>query len=308
MVIRRMHPHRTARAALSVAAAGALVLGVAGCGSDDDAAASGDAGPDIVAEQDEEIAALVPADIAEDGVLTVGTDASYAPSEFIDSDGQTIIGFDADLAVALGQVLGLDTQLQNAPFDSLVEGVKNGKFDLSFSSFTINPERVEQVDMVSYFNAGTGWAAEVGNPKDVDIDNACGLRIAVQKATVQVADVTARSAACTAADQPAITINQYQLQSDATNAVVNGKDDAMLADSPVIAYAVQQTNGQLEAIGDLYDSAPYGVAVPKGIGDYTDAVAQAMQSLMDSGVYEQILAKWGVEAGAVPAAEINPAG
>ena len=296
---------------VTAAAAAAMLVGLTACGSG--ASSSGDSGsgsssPLPTAGKDDAIAALVPDQIASDGVLTVGTDASYAPSEFIDTDGSTVIGFDADLASALGQVLGLDVQLQNAPFDSLVEGVKTGKYDLSFSSFTINPERVQQVDMVSYFNAGTAWAAESGNPLGVNPDEACGLRVAVQKATVQVDDITARSKACTDAGKAAITIDQYQLQSDATNAVANGKDDAMLADSPVVAYAEQQTNGKVEMLSGIYDSAPYGVAVPKGLGDYAQAVQQAMQSLIDSGVYGAILAKWGVQDGAVATAEINPAG
>jgi polar amino acid transport system substrate-binding protein len=299
---------RNVRTVVATGAAAALFFGVTACGSDDDTTGDADSGSTVAAEQDDAIAALVPAEIAEDGVLLVGTDASYAPSEFIDTDGTTIIGFDADLAEALGQVMGLDVELQNAPFDSLVEGVKTGKYDLSLSSFTINPERVEQVDMVSYFNAGTQWAAEAGNPAGVDPDNACGLQIAVQKATVQVPDIEARSQACVDAGEPAITINQYQLQSDATNAVATGKDDAMLADSPVVAYAAEQTGGKLEVLGDIYDSAPYGVAVPKDVGDYAEAVRAAMQSLIDSGVYEQILQGWGVEQGAVATAEINPVG
>ncbi|MCU0302134.1 MAG: ABC transporter substrate-binding protein [Candidatus Nanopelagicales bacterium] len=289
-----------------------LTLGIAGCGSDStsdsDAAPTAGAGassaPAIA--KDEALAAQVPAEIAADGVLAIGTDASYAPNEFIDADGTTVIGFTADLAEALGQVLGLDAQMNNAPFDSLVEGVKNGKFELGMSSFTINPERQEQVDMVSYFNAGTSWAVPTGNPNGITPDDACGRRIAVQKATVQVDDITARAQACEQAGKEPITIQQYQLQSDATAAVVSGKDDAMLADSPIVAYAIAQTGDQLEPSGEIYDAAPYGVAVPKGQGDYTAAIQGAMQQLMDSGAYEQILSQWGVQAGAVTRAEVNP--
>jgi polar amino acid transport system substrate-binding protein len=298
-----------ARRVAITAVATTMSLGLAACGGSDnggDAAATPTPSP-VTVPKDDAIAALVPADVAEDGILTVGTDASYAPAEFIAEDGTTVIGFDPDLATAVGQVLGLTTQLQNSPFDSLVEGVKTGKYELSFSSFTINPERLEQVDMVSYFEAGTQWATASGNPKDVDPDNACGLRIAVQKATVQVPDIEARSKACTDAGNPAITIDQYQLQSDATNAVVTGKDDAMLSDSPVVAYAVQQTGGRLETLGEIYDSAPYGVAVPKGQGQLAQAVQQAMQLLMDSGAYLEILTEWGVEQGAITTAELNPA-
>ena len=69
-----------------------------------------------------------------------------------------------------------------------------------------------------------------GNPAGVDPDNACGKKIAVQKDTVQVDDIQARSKACTDAGKPAITIDQFQGQDAATAAVVSGKDDAMLAD------------------------------------------------------------------------------
>ncbi|MGZ4602887.1 MAG: ABC transporter substrate-binding protein, partial [Kineosporiaceae bacterium] len=110
---------------------------------------------------------------------------------------------------------------------------------------------------------------------------------------------------CTDAGKPAIAIEQFQLQSDVTSAVVTGKDDAELADSPVIAYAIKQTNGKLQQAGEIYASAPYGIVVPKS-GDYAKAVQGAMQKLMDSGAYLTILKKWGVEGGAVKTSAINP--
>jgi polar amino acid transport system substrate-binding protein len=256
--------------------------------------------------KDDALAAMVPAEIASDGKLVIGTDASYAPAEFMDTDGKTIVGFDPDLAKVVGQVLGLQVEMQNAPFDSLVEGVKTGKYELGVSAFTINPEREKQVDMPSYFSAGTGWAAPTGNPNGITPDNACGRKIAVQKATVQVDDITARSKACTDAGKDAITIEQYQLQSDATAAVVSGKDDAMLADSPVVAYAITQTGDKLETVGDIYDAAPYGYAVPKGQGDYTKAIQGALQKLIDDGTYLKVLSNWGLQSGAITTSEVNP--
>jgi polar amino acid transport system substrate-binding protein len=286
-----------------------VALGLAACGSSSSGGSSASTSPSssgASASKDATLAAMVPSSISSKGSLTIGTDASYAPSEFVDTDGKTIIGFDADLAKALGTVLGLKVNLQNAPFDSLVESVKNGKFDLGMSSFTINADREKQVDMVSYFNAGTSWAVEKGNPAGITPDNACGKKIAVQKGTVQVDDITARSKTCTDGGKPAITIDQYQLQSDATAAVVSGKDDAMLADSPVVAYAVKQTGDKLEVTGQTYDAAPYGIAVPKGQGQYTQAIQGAMQKLMDTGVYTDILKKWGVDSGAITQSQINP--
>jgi polar amino acid transport system substrate-binding protein len=160
---------------------------------------------------------------------------------------------------------------------------------------------LKQVNMVSYFSAGTQWAAKTG--ATIDPDNACGKKVAVQATTVQVDDITARSKKC---GSNKITIDQYQKQSDATNAVVTGKDDAMLADSPVCAYAVKQTNGQLALAGDIYDSAPYGYVLPKDQTDFADAIAGSVQALIADGTYKSILSKWGVDAGAITTPAVNP--
>jgi polar amino acid transport system substrate-binding protein len=236
----------------------------------------------------------------------VGSDSTYAPSEFLAEDGQTIIGFDVDLFTLVAQKLGLDAQFETAPFDSIIAGVGSGRYEVGVSSFTINPERLQQATMVSYFNAGTQWATRAGNPDGVDPENACGLSIAVQRGTVQVDDITARSQACETAGQEPITIDQYDAQSDATAAVVSGRDVAVLADSPVMAYAVAQTNGQLELLGDIYDSAPYGYVIPKDQTDFAQAVADAVQALIDDGTYTQVLERWGVEDGAIDDPTVNP--
>jgi polar amino acid transport system substrate-binding protein len=297
----------TRRAAALTAAA--LLLAACGGGSSDSSSGDGGAGsssplPSVSA--DDALAAKVPAAIKDDGIITVGSDTTYAPSEFLAEDGQTVIGFDVDLFTLVAQKLGLDAEFQTAPFDSIIAGVSSGKYEVGVSSFTINPDRQAQATMVSYYSAGTQWSTKKGNPEQVDPDNACGLRIAVQKATVQVDDITARSEACTAAGDPAITIDQYDAQSDATAAVVSGKDDAGLADSPVMAYAVQQTNGQLELLGDVYDSAPYGYVVGKDQTEFAQALADAVQSLIDDGSYGEVLATWGVESGAIDNPTVNP--
>ncbi len=155
---------RKSTRALAVGGALALVLGMAGCGSGDDSGAATSSPAPSVAK-DDALAAMVPASVASDGKLLIGTDASYAPNQFLAADGKTVVGWDAELARAVGQVLGLEVELQNAPFDTIVSGVVSGKYDLGDSSFTINPERIKQVNMPSYFNAGTSWAVPKGNPE-----------------------------------------------------------------------------------------------------------------------------------------------
>src|SRR3954454_8823728 len=293
------------RAILGLAVAAALTTSMAACGSESGDSNGAGSAPAASASADTGLADKVPADIKSGGKLIIGTDSTYAPSEFLDADGKTVIGFDVDLFNAVAQKLGLTTQWQSATFDSIIPGVTSKKYAVGVSSFTVNADRMKEATMVSYFNAGTQWAAKTG--ATISADDACGKKIAVQTSTVQADDIAARSKKCTGAGKAKITIDQYQAQSDATNAVVTGKDDAMLADSPVCAYAVKQTNGQLALLGDIYDSAPYGYVLPKDQGDtMAVAVQGALKALIADGTYKTILAKWGVDAGAITDPTVNP--
>jgi polar amino acid transport system substrate-binding protein len=298
----------TRRVAGVAAALASTTLVLAACGGSPSGGsatgATGSASPSVSA--DSALAAKVPASIKADGTITVGTDSTYAPSEFLGADGSTIQGFDVDLFTLVAKKLGLKAKFTTAGFDSIIAGVGSQKYEIGVSSFTVNKAREAQANMVSYFSAGTQWSVKKGNPKKIDPANACGTKVAVQKGTVQVDDVTARSKKCTTAQKPAITIDQYDAQSDATAAIVSGKDDAGLADSPVMAYAVKQTGGQLELLGDVYDSAPYGYVVKKDQTEFAQAIADAVKSLIADGSYTKVLTNWGVQAGAITDPAVNP--
>lgn len=291
--------------AIGLAGVATLAMLVSACGAKQNT--NTPAGPKVAASVDPSLAAMVPASIKSAGVIKIGVDSTYAPSEFLDTDGKTVIGFDVDLFNAVAQKLGLKTQWTSANFDSIIPAVESGKYDIGVSSFTVNSSREQQVTMVSYFSAGTQWATRKGNPSGITPDNACGKKVAVQTGTVQATDdLPQRQKACKSAGKPAIQVDSYQAQDAATNAVVTGKDDAMLADSPVAAYAVQKTNGQLELAGDIYDSAPYGYVLPKSETQFGQAVASAVNALIADGSYKKILDKWNVAQGAITNAQVNP--
>ena len=298
------------RSPLSIFLVGAVGLSLAACGSSSlsggDAAKSSSA-PAATQTADAALVAKLPAKIKSAGKIVVGTDATYAPNEYLDTDGKTVVGMDVDIFNAVAAKFGLKVEYQPAKFDSIILGVSSGKYDVGLSSFTINDARKKQANMVSYFNAGTQWVTPKGNPKKVDPENACGLNVGVQKGTVQETDdLPARSKKCTDAGKPAINPVVDEDQGKVTTAVISGKADAMLADSPVGLYAVKQTNGQLEAIGQIYDAAPYGIVVAKDQTDFAKAIGEALTALNTSGDYKKALAKWGNESGAVSTFAVNP--
>lgn len=258
--------------------------------------------------KDDKLAAMVPQSVAADGKIVVGQDQSYPPNEFVDPSGK-VVGFDVDLGDAIGQKLGLTMQYENADFSGILAGLAANKYELAMSSFTINAERTQTVDMVSYYSAGTSLGVLKGNPQNITPDTLCGKNVAVQKGTVQVDDATAKSEACTGGGKPAINIQQFQAQTDVNLQLTTKRSDAMLADSPVVDYAVTQTDGQVAVAGQPYDSAPYGISLKKGDGTFAQAVQGAVQALIDDGTYAKILAKWNLNrTGAITKSEINPAG
>ncbi|TFC04729.1 ABC transporter substrate-binding protein [Cryobacterium adonitolivorans] len=254
--------------------------------------------------KDDAAAALVPAEVADRGTLIIGTEPTYAPNEFKNEAGDPI-GWDIELASGLAAKLGLTPKFQVAKFDNIIPSVAGGKADIGASSFTDTVEREEQVDFVNYYNAGIQWASATGN--DVDPNNACGLKVAVQTATFEDTDeVPAKSEACVAAGKPPIDKLKFDTQADVANAVVLGQADALSADSPVSLYAIAQTGDKLQPAGDTFDEAPYGMVVARG-SELTAAVQAALQSMVDDGSYNAILDAWGVTDGGVDEITINAA-
>jgi polar amino acid transport system substrate-binding protein len=254
--------------------------------------------------QNTDLASLLPAKIKSSGTITAGTDPTYAPNEYKDASGK-IIGFDIDLFNAVAAKLGVKAKYVAASFDNIIPGISGGKYDIGVSSFTDNKKREQVVDFVTYYSAGMQWAAAAG--KTVDPDNACGLKVAVQTGTTEADDLVTRSGACTKAGKPAIQVQKFDAQGDATTAVVLGKVEAMTADSPVTEAAVKQSSGKIVLIPKIYDAAPYGFAIGKTQGTLKEAVQKAVQALIDDGSYKSILDKWGLAAGAIKSSQINGA-
>jgi polar amino acid transport system substrate-binding protein len=290
------------RIAAAFAASGALAL--SGCASNVETAEQTTETTAATAEKVDAIANTVPEDIKSTGKLVIGVNVPYTPNEFKDPSGE-IIGFDVDLMNAIASTLGLTPEYRESDFEKIIPSIQGGTYDIGMSSFTDTKEREQSVDFVTYFQAGSLWAQRPGTP--VDPNNACGKRVAAQTTTIQeTEELPAKSKACTDAGNPAIEIVKFDGQDAVTNAVVLGQADAMTADSPVTAYAIKQSNGKLEAAGEIFDSAPYGWPVAKG-SPLAQSLQQALEHLMETGAYKQIATNWGVESGMIDKPVINGA-
>ncbi len=304
-----MRPRLTALIAVIAFAA---VTVAAGCGSSNNDNSNTSGGGTLTAasfsvQTDPAIAGQVPADVKSNGSLSVAADATYAPDEFIASDGKTVIGMDADLAKAIAQLMGLQANVQNIPFDSIIPGLAAGKYNLGMSSFTDTKDREKTVDFVTYATAGTSFFVLAdGGPNIATLDDLCGHKVGAEKGTTQADDATAQSKKCTDAGKPAVSVSVFPDENGVNLALSSGRIDVAMADTPPAEYAVKQSDGKFKISGASYGNAPYGIAMSKDSG-LQQPVLAAVKALMADGTYKKILDYWGVSADAITNPTINGA-
>jgi polar amino acid transport system substrate-binding protein len=286
------------------------VLVLAGCGSSSNNSSSTSSTTSTSSSASAEVASIaaqVPAPIKSKGTLNVATEAQYAPNEFIAPDGHTIIGMDADLMTALGEVMGLKVHFINANFETIIPGLAAGRYDIGASSFTDTKEREKTVDFVDYYSAGISFYAKTSaNPGVEELKNLCGKTTAVEKGTVEQEEAEKQSKECTKEGGKSVTVLSFPGQNAVNLAVSSGRAELGMADSPVVAYQIKQSDGQFKLIGKSYAFAPYGLAIPKTTGMTTPILA-ALKEVIAKGKYKQILEKWGIQSGAITEPKINGA-
>jgi polar amino acid transport system substrate-binding protein len=281
-----------------LALAGAVLICVATAFAGAAGAAHSGASPKVAAEVPQKYKSKT---------LVVAADATYAPNEFIASNGHTVVGMDPDLAVALAGVMGVKVKVVNATFDSIIPGLQSGKYDLGMSSFTDTKAREKVVDFVTYFSAGTSFYVKAsGGPAISSLASLCGHKVAVEKGTTQQDDSTAQSAKCKKAGKAGVTVSTFPDQNGVNLALSSGRAEVAMADSPVAAYQVKQSHGTFKISGKSYGTAPYGIGVPKGSG-LAKPIRDALVVLIKNGKYKQILKKWGIQQGAISNPKINGA-
>jgi polar amino acid transport system substrate-binding protein len=296
-------PRRTVSVGLIVVTLGvAAACGSSSSGGSNSTVKTGSSGVDKAA------AALVPAAIKSSGTLKVASDASYAPDEFLASNGTTVVGMDVDLAQAIAAKLGLKASVKNVTFNAIIPAIADGRYDLGMSSFTDTKDREKTVNFVTYFKAGTSFFERSnGGPSITGLASICGLKVAVEAGTTEETDAKAQSKKCTHAGKPAATVLPFNTQSQANLALNAGRADIGMADSPVAAYQVQLSNGAFKLVGPSYGTAPYGIAIAKNTGTLDRAILAAVKAVMADGTYSRILNKWGIQGGAISNPVINGA-
>jgi polar amino acid transport system substrate-binding protein len=310
---------RSVRAAAAAGAAGLALALLSGCGGGGKSGGSGDSasasaspaasGGSAVAGVAEvpSIAAMVPAPFRKSGVIKDITYNDAPPDEYV--DGGDLVGWEVDLAKATAQVLGLKVEITGSgSFDSFIPGLQNHRYDVSFTSWVVTPEREKVLDLVSMFQSGTGFAVPQSSTLKVSaITDLCGAKVAVIQGSAFVEQLKAADTKCTAAGKPAIQTSTFPSDAAAELAVGSGRAQVYATSSNQLPYLIEQSHKAF-AIQPLdYLPTPIAVGTSQGNG-LAKPIAAALQHLMDDGTYDRVLKQYGVDSGRLTKAAVLPAG
>jgi len=287
------------RMVLAAAAALVSVGTLAGCG--------GDNGTDTTPEAKGSAAPLfdqLPQAYQDSKVIKVGSDIAYAPMEYYDTDGTTVLGFDKELTDKLTEQLGVTFEWNNASFDGLITQLASKKIDVVISGMSDTAERQAKVDFVDYYQAGAMILVQKGNPEGIEsLEDLCGKPIAVQRATTQEGYAQEQSDTCS---EP-IDILSFDRETEAMLQVKNGRAVAGMQDYPVATYNARTSGGgnDFEVVGDQIQAGPLGIAVAKDNTGLRDAIQKALQAIIDDGTYGKLIDKYKTPLGAIDSATVN---
>jgi len=243
-------------------------------------------------------ALAAPKDLITSGTLTVGSDTTYPPQEFIDTATGKATGFDVDLITAMAQKLGIKADVKTANFDTIIDDLGSKRYDVVISALSINSDRLKKVDFVPYFQSGESLMVQKGNPMGLKcLGSLCGLNVGVQSGTIELTDLNTASKACTSAGKPAINLTVLKDQTAVLQLLGNNRVVATFQDSPVTDYYIKQNPGTFEVGGSVINTVPEGIAIRKGDTPMLNAMEAAFAAVKKDGTYDQLFTKWNLNPG-----------
>jgi len=250
----------------------------------------------------------LPADVKSKGTVIVATDATIgAPFASFAPDNKTIVGVNADMAQAIGDLLGLQAKLVNTPFGTFIPGLQSKRYDFSISVMLDTKAREKVVDFVDYIKDGSGFLVRADDSRtNLKLSDLCGVKAAAITGSVEADDLATQSKACEKSGKKAIDINIFAENAQGVLALVSQRVDVWVGDSDQNAWLKTQDSGKVKQSGEPFDAAIDGIALPKG-SSLVPVMQKTVQKLMDNGTYLKILKQYGVGDGAIPKATLNDA-
>jgi polar amino acid transport system substrate-binding protein len=286
---------RCARLALLVLSVAALTL--AACGEDDSASGEGEGSSN-------KLASMVPAEVRDAGVLRVATSLDYPPFDF-QSEGGEPTGVDVETITAIAERLDLEADFTNMAFASIIPAVKSGRFDVGMNGIYDLPEREREVTFVNYYQAANVLLVPKGNARQISVDDMCGTAVALAAGSAEIKIVDGLSEDCTSEGEPAIDRRIFPDTAAQLLALRSERADSVVTEFATANYLVETEKRYEVASGVIPGGPPAGFVVNRENQELAKALQAGLQSTMDDGTFQKIMAKYGLKSRAFDKAQIN---
>ena len=256
----------------------AMVLALAACGNTGATSGSASASGETVATFT----------TANEGKLTMATNAAFPPYEYV--EGGKIVGIDAEIAGAIATKLGLELQIDDMEFDSIIESVKGGKADMGLAGMTVTEERKEAVDFTATYATGVQVVIVTEDSAITSVDDlfaeGANTTIGVQRNTTGDLYTT-----WDIEDEGLGQIDRYSKGADAVQALKTGKVDCVVIDNEPAKAFVNAIEG-LKILDTEYAVEDYAGAMNKANPELYQAVNAALEELIADGTVKGIVEKY----------------
>ena len=275
---------------LAILMAAMMAVTAAGCGSKQEETTAAqtteaaETGDTTSAPEDAETEAEAEGEetAATGGVLTMGTNAEFPPYEYY--EGGDIVGIDVEIMAAVAKEMGMELQVEDMAFDSIIPAISSGKVDVGAAGMTVTEERQASVDFTNTYAKASQMiivkeGSEIAGPADLE-----GKVIGVQLGTT--GDLY-----CTDLEEPGSTIERYNKGFEAVQALLQDKIDAVVIDGEPAKVFVEQSEG-LKILEEAFTEEEYAMAVKKGNTELVDNINAALEKLEADGTLDEIVGKY----------------
>lgn len=268
-------------AMLSMVLAGSLLL--SGCGG-------GNTDTQQNEDSNTDAAATDSTDTADGGVLRMGTNATFPPYEFTDENGE-VAGIDAEIAAAVAEKLGMELDITDMAFESLIPALQAGTIDIVLAGMTVDPERAEQVNFTDSYATGVQVVIIPESSDIAPVEQEDGsLAVDLTGKTIGVQTGTTGDLYCTD-EYGQENVKQFDNGPLAVAALVNGQIDCVVIDQEPAKNYVAANEG-LKILDTAYANENYAAAISKDNTELLEQVNAAMQELKDDGTLQSIIDKY----------------
>ena len=222
--------------------------------------------------------------------LTLATSADFPPYEYVADDG-SYAGIDVEVAGKIAEKMGMELEVVNMNFNSIVASVSTGKYDMGMAGLTVTEDRLQSVDFSNPYANGVQAiivkeGSEIESVDDLYAEGASykvGAQISTTGAIYFATDIEDGLTTC--------KLQEFNTGADAILALSSGKIDCVIIDNEPAKSFVAANEG-LKILDTEYTNEDYAICVAKGNTELLDKINAALQELIDDGTVQSIIDKY----------------